>query len=175
MSKVHHITRETPSKGAVERRPSFGTLMPFEEMERMFDRFFEGFGFGPRRLRPFHWDVPSRGEFGGEMEPRFPRVDMIDRDNDILVRAELPGVEKKDLDVSMSDNMLTIHGATHFEEKEARGEYQRGEIRHGEFHRTLSLPVEVDGEKVKAKFENGILELTLSKLETAKRRTIKVE
>ena len=138
MSKVHHIVKETPSQGIVERKPSYGMLTPFEEMERMFDRFFEGFGFGPRRLRPFHWDMPRWGELAGELEPRFPRVDMIDRDSDILVRAELPGVEKKDLDVSMSDNTLTIHGTTHFEEKEERGEYQRGESRHGEFHRTLS-------------------------------------
>jgi len=175
MSKVHHIASETPSKGLMERKPIYGPLTPFEEMERVFDRIFEGFGFVPRRLRPFHWDMPSWGEFAGGLETWYPRVDMIDRESEILVLAELPGVEKKDLEVSISDNILTIHGGTHLEEKEVRGEYQRSEIRRGEFHRTLSLPVEVEGEKVTAKFENGILELVLPKLETVKRRTIKVE
>ncbi len=176
MAKVTHITTESPSKGITERKPNYGTsLTPFEEFERMFDRLFEGFGFGPRGwMRPFRPEFPEWSEIGG-FEARLPRVDMIDREKDILVRAELPGVVKKDLDISLADNTLTIHANMGHEKEEEHGEYRRAEIRRGEFRRTMTLPAEVKADQAKAKFENGMLELTLPKVEAAKRRTIKVE
>jgi len=176
MAKVTHITTESPSEEITARKPSYGTnLMPFEEFERTFDRFLEGFGFGPRGwLRPFRPEIPKWGELGG-FEGRLPRVDMIDRDKEILVRAELPGVDKKDLDISLTDNTLTIHANMRHEKDEEHGEYRRAEIRRGEFQRTMTLPAEVKGDQAKAKVENGMLELTLPKAEAAKRRTIKVD
>jgi len=144
-------------------------LSPFEEMDRMFDSFL-------RRgwMRPWRLEWPSFPELTLP-EMRMPKVDVIDRDNEVVVRAEVPGVDKKDIDISMSDGTVTIKGETRHEEKEEKGDYYRCEISHGAFARTVALPAEVDGTKAKANFKDGVLELTVPKLEKAKRHAIKVE
>jgi HSP20 family protein len=102
----------------------------------------------------------------------FPAVDIIDRENDVLVLAELPGVRKEDLHVSVGETSLTIKGSIDREERQ--GDYFRREIsRQGHFSRTLSLPLEVEAGKGKAKLKECLLELTLPK--SAKRHVIKVE
>ena len=174
MSKVANIERqgtEVAAREPAHRVPR--ALTPFDEMDRVFDRLLEG--FGPRWMRPLGWEWPWTAEGEGGLEYRMPRVDVIDRDEAVVVRAELPGVEKKDLDVSMTERTLTIKATTHRESEEEKGEYQRRETLRGEFLRTVTLPAEVNGEKAKAVFKDGMLELTLPKLEVAKRRTITVE
>jgi HSP20 family protein len=158
-------TKET--KGQIVPRTT-RELSPFEEMDRMFDRLFEGGG-----LRPFDWRWP---ELMGlrRLEERMPRIDVIDRDDEVVVRAEIPGLRKEDLEVTLSHDLLTIKGETR-EEKEERGEFYRSEIRHGSFTRSVRLPEAVDGEAAKAHFEHGILEITIPKLEGATRRAIPVE
>lgn len=146
------------------------TLSPFEEMDRRFENFFSR-GW----MQPFHMDWPRWSEMAGPLEARMPKVDVIDRDNEVIVRAEVPGVEKDDLDVTVSDNTVTIKGETKHEEKEEKGDFYRCEISQGSFSRTVALPDYVDSDDAKAKFEDGVLELTLPKVEKAKRRTIKVE
>lgn len=142
-------------------------LSPFEEMDRMFEGFF------PRGwMRPFRWEWPGIPEL---REMRAPKVDVVDRETDILVRAEVPGVEKKDLDVSVTESTVTIRGSTRREEKEEKGDYYRCEISRGAFARTVALPCEVDSGKAKAAFKDGILELTLPKVEKAKRRSVAIE
>lgn len=144
-------------------------LTQFEEMERMFDKYFSK-GW----MHPFHFDWPS---FSGvkPFEGKTPSVDVIDRDDDIIVKAELPGVDKKDLDISVTENTVTIKGTTSHEEKEEKGDYYRCEMSRGSYSRTLSLPADVDEKKSKAKFKNGVLELTLPKLKKSKRHTVKVD
>jgi len=126
-------------------------------------------------MRPFHWPRPSWGELAAPFEGKMPKVDVIERDNEIVVKAELPGVDKKNLEISVTKNSVTIQGSTSHEEKEEKGDVYRCEISRGSYSRTLTLPSEVNEEKAKAKFKDGILELTLPKVEKAKRRTIKVE
>lgn len=146
------------------------SLSPFEEMDRLMESFF------PRQwLRPFRWEMPSWAELGAPLEIRTPRVDVIDRDNDIVVKAEIPGVKKEDLDVSMTDTTVTIKGSTSHEEKQEKGNYYRCEISRGAFSRTVALPANVDTDKAKAVFNDGILELTIPKVEKAKRKSITVE
>ena len=146
------------------------TMSPFEEMERLFEGYF------PRGwMRPFHWERPSWGELGAPFEGKTPRVDIVDRDNELVVKAELPGVDKKDLDISMTENTVTIKGSTSHEEKEEKGDYYRSEMSRGSYSRTLALPSDVEADKAKAKFKDGVLELTLPKLKKAKRRSVKVE
>jgi HSP20 family protein len=146
-------------------------LSPFEEMDRMFDTLLHR-----RWLRPFHEMFPEWPVFGErEWEARVPRVDLIDRENLLLVRAELPGVEKKDLDVNLSGQTLTIRGETHTEQKQEEEEYYRSEISRGEFSRTIRLPEEVDETAIKADFKDGILEIRLPKVHQVERRQIKVE
>jgi HSP20 family protein len=104
-----------------------------------------------------------------------PKVDVVERDNEIVVRAEVPGVDKKDLDVSVSDNAVTIKGSTRHEEKEEKGDYYHHEISTGTFSRMVSLPANVDGSKAKADFKDGVLELTIPKVGQSKRHSIKLD
>ena len=104
-----------------------------------------------------------------------PRVDIIDGEEHVEVMAELPGVKKDELDISVLDNMLAIRGSTSQEQTREKGEYHRREIRSGEFSRVVALPAPVNGDQAKAVFENGILKISLHKLARARRRNIKVE
>ena len=161
----------TTDKGAeIEQAAPSRAMSPFEEMNRFFEEMF------PRRwLRGLRREWPSLGDLATPFEGKMPRVDVIDREDEIVVRAEVPGVDKKDLDVSLTDNAVTIKGSTRHEEKEEKGDYYRSEISRGSFSRMVALPGEVDGEKAKASFKDGVLEIAIPKLETSKRRSIKVE
>jgi HSP20 family protein len=109
------------------------------------------------------------------MEVRLPSLDVVDRDNEILVRAEIPGIDKKDLDISLTDNLLTIKGQSSSEKKEEKGDYHRQEISRSSFSRSVMLPGAVDASKASSTLKDGVLELTLPKMETSKRRSIKVQ
>jgi HSP20 family protein len=177
MAKVKQSKKDvaiTEKSGKVQRVEPARALSPFdamerrmEQMERAFEDFFpmpwrRGFGF------PSLWDKSQWAEMW------MPKADIIDRDNEILVRAELPGVEKDDLDLTVTENTVTLKGETKKEEKEEKGNYFRSETSRGSFTRTFALPCEVDGSKAKADFKNGVLELTLPKVEKAKRHSIKI-
>ena len=159
-------TETTPAKPA--RRSAL--MRPFEEMERMYDELM------PRGwMRPLQMDwLPGR-TLSPLFPHRMPAVDIIDRERDVLVRAEVPGVRKEDIKVSVSDHTLTIKGHTEHEEEEKRDDYYRHELSYGDFTRTLELPAAVDDAKVEATMKNGILEIRLPKLEPAKQREIEVK
>ena len=120
------------SKGKLERLPR--ALSPFEDMERLFGDFF-----GRRALRPWAWERPLAEipEFG-------PSVDVIDREDEVLVRAEVPGFKKEDIEVTVSGDLLTLKGETKTEEKEEKGDYYRCEISRGSFYRMVDLPAAVE-------------------------------
>jgi HSP20 family protein len=144
-------------------------LSPFEEMDRMFDQYF-------RRswMRPWRFEWPSFPELALP-EMKLPKVDVVDREAEVVIKAEVPGVEKKDLDISVGEDSVTIKGSTSHEEKEEKGDYYRREISRGAFLRTVALPATVDGSKAKASFKDGMLELTLPKVEKARRHTVKID
>lgn len=153
-------------KGEVQKARPRG-LVPFEDIDRWMDRMFDEV-WGRGWMRPMRWERALT-------ELAAPHVDIVDRDEDVLVRAEVPGVKKEDLEVTISGNLLTIKGEAKREEKEEKGDYYRAETVHGEFSRTLTLPATVDESKAKAALKDGVLELTLPKTEQAKRRTIKID
>jgi HSP20 family protein len=103
-----------------------------------------------------------------------PLVDVIERDDEILVRAAVPGVKKHELQVSVSGTLLTLRGAP-AQREDDKGEYYRAEIPRGAFERTLALPAEVDDSKAKASMADGVLELILPKPQQARRRTIRID
>lgn len=142
-------------------------LTPLDEMDSLFDRLMED-GF----LQPFDWRWPDITGFR-RFEEHIPRVDVIDREEEVLVRAEIPGIHKDDIELTLSDDLLTIKGETR-EEKEEKGEFFRSEIHRGSFTRTVRLPKEVMGEKAKARFEDGLLEVTIPKSEKAVSHTVKI-
>jgi HSP20 family protein len=138
-------------------------------MDRVLGRYFPG-GWTGSALR--HW--PELTELALPFEGKSPRVDVIDRDKEVVVHAELPGVEKKDVEVTMSDSTVTIKGTNVKRSEEKKGEYYRSEISHGTFLRTVTLPAEVDGSKAKAEFKDGILELRVPKSEAPKGKKVTV-
>ena len=160
---------KTKRKEMVEAVPRH-ELRLFDEMDRMFDTLFHR-GW----LRPFHEHWPEWTGFDEQLDITTPRVDLIDRDDEILVRAEVPGVDKKDLKVDLTGGLLTIRGERRREEKTEEGDFYRAEIARGAFSRTMRLPEDVDFEKAKASFKDGILEIHLPKTHKTERRHIKVE
>lgn len=144
-------------------------LSLLDEMDRAFDSLFHR-GW----MRPFRETWPDLARFEEVFGLGTPRVDVLDREEEILVRAEVPGVEKKDLQVELSGQLLTIHGERRREEKEEKGEYFRSEMTHGVFSRTIRLPEEVALDKAAAEFKDGILEVHLPKTHRTERRRIEV-
>ena len=142
-------------------------LAPFEEMERWVEDVFQ---------RPFPllastlWREMKRGEF----ETVMPSVDIYEDGNEIVLKADLPGIDKKDLDVNIGDSFLTVSGERKKEETVEKGNYHRYERSHGSFFRRFELPSDIDTEKIKAHFENGVLEVRLPKSAEAKSRTKKI-
>lgn len=157
------------SQGAQEREGRHA-VTPFEGMEHFMERVFpQGW------LRPRHWEWPSMDELSASFPDKLPRVDVIDRDDELVVHAEMPGIEKNDVDISLTENTVSIKGSSKREEKEEKGDYYRCEISRGAYARTMTLPANIDPDKAKATFNDGVLELTLPKLEKTSRRTVKVE
>jgi HSP20 family protein len=153
-------------KGEIEKAPALFAKR-WDDMDRMFEDFF-----GRSWLRPFGaWSRP----LATELMPMLPKVDVVDRDDEVVVRAEVPGMEKDELDIFISGNLLTLKGETRREEKEEKGDYYRCEMSHGTFARTLTLPAEVDESKVKSSLKDGVLELKFPKVEKSKRRAIRIE
>jgi len=137
-----------------------------QQMNRMFDDVFRGWG-----IEPF-------GTARGGLEMFSPRVDVTETERKIKVSAELPGLGEEDVDVSLSRNVLTIRGEKR-QERERRGEnFLRSERSYGSFTRQIPLPAEVYPDEVDAVFRNGVLTVTLPKAEKAqarKRITVKAE
>lgn len=159
------------TSGKEVAKTSWPDIHPIAEMERAFDHFIG-------RSLPSLWrrhDFSMLDNMFERQGQRLPSLDVIDRDVDILVRAEIPGIDKKDINVSMTDNLLTIKGQSSREEKEEKGDYYRHEISSSSFARSVTLPSAVDASKTAANLKDGILEITLPKVENSKRRNIAVQ
>ena len=138
----------------------FGELTGIQdEINRLFDATLG--------RRPFE----RMGLFEGEWAPA---VDILEDENKVVVKAELPGMTEKDIDVSILGDTLTIKGEKKKEEEKNDKQYHRLERIYGAFHRTVTLPSTVVSDKTKASFKNGILEIEMPKKEEAKPKQIKV-
>ncbi len=129
-------------------------LDPFA-MLRDFDRLMEG-----PRTTPARW---------------LPRIDVFDRDKELVVRLEVAGVDPADIDITVEDRTLTISGKRTFDQTTENGGFHRREIFSGEFRRTLVLPEGLDAGEIAAKAENGILEVTVPRRPEVLPRKVKVE
>ena len=103
-----------------------------------------------------------------------PAIDIVEKENEYAVSCELPGLEQKDIDISIASNVLTIKGAKKDEKEVKEGKYFRKESWSGSFHRTLPLPSVVDAEKITAQLKDGVLNMILPKKEEAKPRQISI-
>jgi HSP20 family protein len=153
---------------ALERRRRGAMMNPLEDIERTLERLV------PRGWpRPWRGEWPSWAEFA-RLGVRTPRVDVIDRENEVILRAEVPGMNKEDLEVSVSDSSVTIRGEIKPAEEE-QGEYYYREISSGTFARSVGLPAAVDSQQARVRLKNGILEVTMPKTEAEKRHKIAIE
>jgi len=169
-SKVSVDLDKTPAPSKSKE----GAVTRFDEFEQDIERMFDNF-MSRNWLRPFR-DFPGFPGVRANIElPRAPRVDLVERDSEVVVRAQLPGVDKKDIEVSLTDRTITIRASTRKEDKEEKGEYYRREISTGEVSRTLTLPAEVDGTKAQAEFKDGILEIMVPKIAKSKRVQVDVK
>ncbi len=104
-----------------------------------------------------------------------PPVDIYEDENNIVVKADLPGMDQKDIEVKVENNTLIIKGEKKFEDEEKKENYHRIERFYGAFQRAFTLPDTVDVEKIKANYKNGVLEITVPKKPEKKPKQIKVE
>lgn len=131
-----------------------------EDLDRMFEGFFQ----------PVRWMEEAASQ------NLVPAMDVVERDNEYLVKTEMPGVKKEDIQVSMENGVLTISAETKSEEKEEKeGRLIRQERRYGKYIRSLRLGTEIDSAQVKAAYKDGVLELTLPKAEAVKPKKIAVD
>lgn len=134
---------------------------PFQEMEtlrRQMDQMFD-------ELTAFNHDYPMTWK---------PAIELQHTDENVILRAEIPGIEGKDLDVRVTREAVAISGEHRYEKKAEEKGFFRSEFRYGKFQRVIPLPVPVQNDQVKADFTNGILTLTLPKVEAAKKRVVKL-
>lgn len=149
---------KAPKKGLQRFEP----FHEMEEMRREMDDIFAWFG---RRMPRF---APAG------REAWMPFVDVFEKNGEIVVKAELPGLEKKDIKVHVTDDVLTIEGERKTEEKVEEDNWFRHEMSYGEFVRRIDLPEGVDPERIEARYENGILELHMPKSEGFKPKEIPI-
>jgi HSP20 family protein len=149
------------------------SLSPFNEMEKRFEemeRRFEDFFRRPFSLLP-SWMPRLRMP---EIEEVSPSMDIFTEGDNVVVKAELPGMKKEDIDVSLTEDTITISGEKKKEEKIEKKDYYSLERSYGSFKRSFSLPAEVQTEKASAKFKDGVLEIRIPKTEEAKKKEKKV-
>ena len=103
-----------------------------------------------------------------------PAVDIFENDNEIVIKAELPGLNAKDIELKIENNLLMLKGERRFEKETKEENYHRVEREYGTFSRAFSLPVAVDGDRVIAEYKDGVLKVVLPKKEEIKPKPIKV-
>jgi HSP20 family protein len=151
----------TPSLFSLSPREFF-SASPFELMRRFteeMDRAFEG------------WGLSRDSRFGGSQSALWsPAVEVFERDNNLVVRADLPGLNKDDVKVEMTDDGLVIQGERKRESEEKGEGWYRSERSYGQFYRLIPLPEGANAEQAKAQFENGVLEVSVPVPESQRRR-----
>lgn len=133
------------------------------EIENLLDRY----------NRPSQW-LPQRGQELLSTGEWCPTVDISETEQEFLIKAELPGLQKEDVKVNMKDNVLTIHGSRKQESETKGHHYHRIERSYGNFLRSFTLPENIDTNKLKANFNDGILEIKIPKSETAINKSIEI-
>jgi HSP20 family protein len=128
------------------------------DMNRLFDRFF---------------DTRTNGS-GASTRRWIPAMDLVETEDSLVLRADLPGLSEDDVDIEVKDGTLTVSGERRSENEEKKEGYHRVERAFGRFSRALALPKGVDAEKIDAAFENGVLEVTIPKPEETKPTRIQI-
>jgi HSP20 family protein len=157
--------RNTPAKSGQNTPPvqtggqsRTGEWSPLESLRREVDRLFDDF-------HPFgRWPSMRRMSSGGQSSwPVAPAMDLVERDNEYEITAELPGIEEKDVELKLVNRTLTIKGEKSEQKEEKEKDYFLSERRYGSFQRSFQLPEGVDAEKIEASFAKGVLTVKVPK------------
>lgn len=148
---------------------------PFESLRREVDRLFDDF-------HPFGWRLPSRTAFDLEI-PKFsraawqvaPAMDLVEKEKEYEITAELPGIDEKNVEIKLSNHTLTIKGEKKEEMEEKDKDYYLSERRYGSFQRSFRVPDGVDADKIEATFTKGVLTVRLPKTAQAQKADKKIE
>ncbi len=152
----------------IEKKKPSGIMewQPFREVSRLrreMDRFWDQYFGSGRRF------------FGAKEEEWLPAVDVAETADQITVKAEVPGMEAKDIDISLTGDVLTIKGEKKSEREEKKENYHLVERSYGSFSRSLRLPAAVEADKIEASYKKGVLTVTCPKQEVVKPKAIKVK
>jgi HSP20 family protein len=142
----------------VKWKPMMNMLGVQDRMNRMLDDFF----------------YPTSGWSGMDLSQWNPVVDIVDTENEIVIKADLPGIDKKDISVDVTGRVLTLKGERSDEREEQKGDYYRRERSFGRFERAFTLPDEVDPGLIKAAYKDGVLRVEVPKSEKRKPKQITV-
>jgi len=157
-------TRNQSQQSDLAQREQFWS--PFSFMRRFseeMDRLFDDFGFsGALMPRGFRRDFE-------EMSAWSPQTEVFERGSDLVIRADLPGLTKDDINVDIEDDQIIIQGERHDEREENREGFYHSERSYGSFYRSIPLPQGIDAEAASANFNNGVLEITMPKPEQKSR------
>ncbi|HTR47315.1 MAG TPA: Hsp20/alpha crystallin family protein [Verrucomicrobiae bacterium] len=142
---------------AITRRDPFSNLATWQDqVNRMFEAAF-----------------PGRGD-NSALTTWAPSVDIYETENELVLKADLPDVNEKDIDIRVENNMLTIHGERKFEQKVKEENYLRIERTYGSFSRSFSLPNTISTESIKAEYKNGVLTVEMPKRAESKPKQVKI-
>lgn len=175
VSKLPVKSEKTEAKSA-ERSSAMQAWHPFESLRREVDRLFEDFD------RDF-WRFPMRRS-SFDLEPFWrrelswgvaPAVDVIEKDNAYEIKADLPGMDEKSVEVKLADGILTIKGEKQEEKEEKKKDYFLRERHFGSFERSFAVPKGVDADKIDASFRKGVLTVTLPKKPEAQKPAKRIE
>jgi HSP20 family protein len=135
------------------RLPDNPLVQFHRDIDKLFDNFFQGFPFSPFQRK-------SGGSWNGLI---LPQVDIGESKKNYIITVEVPGVDEKDIDLTLADGTLTIRGEKRYEQEDSDKQYHQVERSYGSFQRMLSLPTDADENKVEAKFKNGVLTISVDK------------
>jgi HSP20 family protein len=159
-----------PAAGAEPARHPLVSLR--QEIDRLFEDFASSFSLFPLSRRLFEepvWRMP------GVFAITTPAVDVAENERAFEITAELPGLAEKDIELTLSNDILTIKGEKSEEKEEKKKDYYLSERRYGSFQRSFRLPEGVDADKIEAAFKNGVLTITLPKTAEAQKKLRKIE
>jgi len=143
----------------VSWNPSSDLYSVRDRFNRLFEDFFYPVGRGDRDTGLWDWN---------------PVADIFDKDDHFVIKAELPGVDKKDIAIDMKDGVLTLKGERSYNNEVSEDKYYRKERSYGQFERSFTLPVDVDADKIKAEYKDGVLTIEVPKPEEHKPKKITI-
>ena len=161
-------TKVQPAKPQPANTASASPLNPFVTLERLSDevtRVFSDLGV----TRGF-----GRASTSGEIVPWSPRVDITQHEDELVIRVDLPGMDKNDVKVNVADDAITVHGERHRAQNEERDGVYRSERSYGAFYRTIALPAGTMTDQAKASFKNGVLEIRMPAAPSAEGRSLEI-